>query len=502
MTDKIIFWLDSALLSYCLSYYLQKMHDSELYAIIDITNKTKSFFQKQDLVEFKKKWFYFDNVFPKNNLDKDYLEKFEKKYEINLWQLAINERFFYKYNSYYKFSDEEILSILEQECKLFENIITEPKPDFFITKETIQHKDYLFSELCKKNGITVLTLHESLLGYRSAISQESHTFDFVDNLQNTEYLHEDFKSIQEFLKSFNKSKQVNDYKDDYISSRLKRIQAARSFLFSKTDNEHTHFTYYGRTTHKVLFNELKTSLAKKRRKNFIDKNFLYDFNKEHPFIYFPLSIDQERSLLLAAPYFTNQTEIIRHIVKSLPVGYKIFVKEHPHQVFRNWRTIEEYKEIMGIPNVHLIHPSVNPKKLYDSASLVISVGGTSGFDAAVHGKPTIIFSDYGYKILSSVYRVEKIEDLPKIIINALKKSVDPRDVSKYVNLLVSNSFDFDLYQYYIDEFNHFFFGGNLADVEIPIEKMKIFLEKNKLVLEKLSNEHIKKIQQFKQSNKS
>ena len=122
------------------------------------------------------------NVFTKNNLDKDYLEKFEKKYEINLWQLAINERFFYKYNSYYKFSDEEILSILEQECKLFENIITEAKPDFFITKETIQHKDYLFSELCKKNGITVLTLHESLLGYRSAISQESHTFDFVDNL--------------------------------------------------------------------------------------------------------------------------------------------------------------------------------------------------------------------------------------------------------------------------------------------------------------------------------
>ena len=64
-----------------------------------------------------------------------------------------------------------------------------------------------------------------------------------------------FKSIQEFLKSFNKSKQVNDYKDDYISSRLKRIQAARSFLFSKNDNEHTHFTYYGRTKHKVLFNE-------------------------------------------------------------------------------------------------------------------------------------------------------------------------------------------------------------------------------------------------------
>ena len=59
MKDKIIFWLDSELLSYSLAYYLQKNLDSELYAIIDITNISKKFFQEQNLVKFQKTWFGF-----------------------------------------------------------------------------------------------------------------------------------------------------------------------------------------------------------------------------------------------------------------------------------------------------------------------------------------------------------------------------------------------------------------------------------------------------------
>ena len=75
------------------------------------------------------------------------------------------------------------------------------------------------------------------------------------------------------------------------------------------------------------------------------------------FIYYPLHIEQERSLLIAAPYYTNQIEIIRSIAKSLPIDYKLYVKEHPSQANRNWRDISDYKEIINIPNVRLIHPS-------------------------------------------------------------------------------------------------------------------------------------------------
>ena len=51
---------------------------------------------------------------------------------------------FTKYNKSYKFSRDEILSILEQECRLFESIINEVKPDFLAIKTTDWHQNHLF----------------------------------------------------------------------------------------------------------------------------------------------------------------------------------------------------------------------------------------------------------------------------------------------------------------------------------------------------------------------
>ena len=62
MKDKIIVWLGSDLTHYCLAYYLQQKFDCDLYAIVDVTNKPKRFFQEQQLVKFKKIWFFHDHI--------------------------------------------------------------------------------------------------------------------------------------------------------------------------------------------------------------------------------------------------------------------------------------------------------------------------------------------------------------------------------------------------------------------------------------------------------
>ena len=80
MSKKILVWIDSNFMLFCLSYFLQEKSDYEFYAIIDITNKTKDFFEKQNLVNFKKVWYYFDHIQPNKNPDIDYLSNFEKKY--------------------------------------------------------------------------------------------------------------------------------------------------------------------------------------------------------------------------------------------------------------------------------------------------------------------------------------------------------------------------------------------------------------------------------------
>jgi len=156
MKDKILFWLDVNLVYFGIAKYLQEKLNSNFYAIIDINNSTKPFFQNQELVHFKKTWFYRDHI--KNldePLDLEYLKKFEDRYSINLWNSAYGERLFVDYNNYYNFTDKEILKIFEMDIKLFENILDEIKPNFLIMKVTDNHQNHLFHEICKFRGIKI-----------------------------------------------------------------------------------------------------------------------------------------------------------------------------------------------------------------------------------------------------------------------------------------------------------------------------------------------------------
>ncbi len=114
MTKKILFWFGTNYTHFCLSYYLKKKLDCETYAITDVTERPKLFLKNQKLVDFKQIWFFHDHIAQKNNMpDLNYLAKFEKKYNLDLWKLVQNERIFLYYN-YHKYSKNEILNILEQ----------------------------------------------------------------------------------------------------------------------------------------------------------------------------------------------------------------------------------------------------------------------------------------------------------------------------------------------------------------------------------------------------
>jgi hypothetical protein len=242
---------------------------------------------------------------------------------------------------------------------------------------------------------------------------------------------------------------------------------------------------------------LKISIKKKLRENFMQKNLLQDVDFKKPFIYYPLGVDPESNILLTAPFFTNQIEIIRSLVKSLPIGYELYVKENPAQIDREWRRISEYKEMMEIPNVKLLHPSVSNEKLLENSSLVVTLAGSSGFEAACYEKPSIVFSDAIYTLLPSVHRIKEMEKLPELIRTCISEKVNPEDLDKFLTLLEKNTFDFDLRGFNTKIMEHFFHGGYLVDTEISESKMKEFLENNKSMLEKLSLEHIKKINELK-----
>jgi len=482
MSNRVLFWLDAEPTAFCIAYYLKKIHDADFFTLVDVTNRQKSFFQSQKLVEFKKTWFYHDVMNQEIKSEPDYLKSFEEKFDIDLWQLAKNDRIFIDYyNTFHKFSDHEISKIMEKECRLFEEILDEVKPDFFITTETAYRPHHLFYLLCKKKGIKVLMLNAANWGKHCYISGNYHKLDNFDELfTNRKALPTTFNDIQNRLESKILSKKVSKFYQSHKNSKIKLMQAAFQLLIlSDNSNEKTHYTYYGRKKLKVLLSEINNSIKRWYRKKYIDQNFLQEIIDDKPFIFLPLQQEPERSLLLSAPDYKNQIETVEYVSKCLPENFLLFVKEHPTQGSgRDWREISQYKALQNNPKVRLIHPSVPADEIIKKSKLVISVSGTIALESAFLNTPSITIADNDYTLIPSISRLNSKNELQGLIENSLEKKVEPSSIGKYLDILEENSFIFDYLEFQVSYFNHFYFSGNLVDVEISESHMKEFLIKN------------------------
>ncbi|MCH7648829.1 MAG: hypothetical protein IIA83_09505 [Thaumarchaeota archaeon] len=482
MKQKIIFWLDADITTFCLPYFLQKEINANFYAIIDITNRPKDFFINQKLVNFQKIWFYHDSMKKDFEFDSDYLKQFEEKYKIDLMELAKNDRMFNsKYNEYYNFSKYEIISILHKECKLFEEVL-EIQPDFFITTETALRPHHTFYLYCKKNGIKILMLNFANWGNYCYISENYHQLDnFEELFKNKQSLQTTFEQLQKRLDEKIQSKKLTNFYNKTRKSKFKKIKAAIQLLFiSNNNNIKTHYTYFGRTKSRVLFKEIKNLLKFWFRQWYIDNSFLIKTPETKPIIFFTLQQEPERSLLISAPNYTDQMKTIDYISRCIPDNYILLVKEHPTQgPGRGWRNLSDYKYFKNFPKVKFIHPSISTTDIIKKSKLVISVSGTPSLEASFFNKPSITFVKNDFTLIPSIQKLNSKDDLPKLIQNSLQKTFDPQFVGKYFDILEEQSFIFDYLNLQLDYASYFYFDGNLVDIEIDESEMMKFLSDHK-----------------------
>ena len=492
MNSKILFWMNDDLSGLGLPKILNEKYNLDIYSVFDITDKQKIFFQNQKLINFTKIWFYHDYIsksFPK--ADDVYLKNIEEKYDLNLSLLISAERFFTQSNLFYDFTQEEKLSIVEQTCKFFESMLDEIRPDFVIMGITTLLHNHIFFKICKNLGIKILMIRPSFLAGKYIISNSIDSFE--NNVYEKKFNFHNNHELTNYLKNYNSTEQSKFVRDNFQSSIILYFKAILHYIFSKNSNPDTHFTYFGRTKIKVIQKMISYTLKTKIRKSFIDKNLILKIKNKKPYIYFPLQIEQERSLSLAAPSHTNQIEVIKNILKNLPKGYELYIKEHPMMILRGWRPTSDYKEIINLPNVKLFHPNLKSDTLIRNSSLVITISSTSGIEAAFMEKPSIVFADVDYVSISSVEKMNSINELSNLINNSLEMKPNIDDLNNYLNLVESNSFELNLLKLSSEFDSQFHFTGLLADVEIPLQKMKSYLDNNHDIFEKLAIQFIKKI---------
>jgi hypothetical protein len=376
-------------------------------------------------------------------------------------------------------------------------VLNEINPNFVIMHEPYQHHDETFFELCKSKNIKTMAFYFSTFGYNCEISENVHYADDISNIeQKTKY--RSFPELVEHYESLKVSDRIKKQNVDPFGNKSNIALAAFDYLFkTKNDNTKTHYSYFGHSKIRALSNAISGSIKTKSRWNFIEKNLVKNIDLNQKFVYYPLHIEQERSTLIVTPFYTDDIEFIKNIIKSLPIDYTLYVKEHPSQLTRHWRDKNFYLELSGVPNVTVIHPHTSSLDLIKNCAMVITKSGTVALEAAFYQKSAITCADFDYTLLPSIERLMRIEDLPKLISKCLQKKMDPKILDEYVTFKEENTFKFDTSDFDIKQVNKFFHGGRLADVKITDEKMIEFLNENEDSLKEFTDAIIQNIKYFK-----
>lgn len=151
-----------------------------------------------------------------------------------------------------------------------------------------------------------------------------------------------------------------------------------------------------------------------------------------PFVFFPSHYQPERSTTPEGGCFDENLLILNSLLKCLPDDVKVIYKEHPRQfdaydLRRKFsRDPSYYKHINSYDNVFLVEPSWDAKEIMEKSIAVVTVTGTSGWDALKIGKPCITFGDAWYRNCTACLHVS---DLTTKTVSELLK-LDKESVEK------------------------------------------------------------------------
>lgn len=127
------------------------------------------------------------------------------------------------------------------------------------------------------------------------------------------------------------------------------------------------------------------------------------------FIFYPLQVEPEMTLMMWAPQFANQLELCRRLGTGLPAGVRLIAKEHPNMA--RSRRVSYYDKLRGLLNVEMVHAKVPAPALFSHPRCrgVAVINSTAGFEAAVAGIPVVVLGPAEYDVLPSIERAVTYE---------------------------------------------------------------------------------------------
>ncbi len=472
--------------------------DSKFYEKF-ITNN-KSFVENKNVI---KEWELTKNLDSKYDINK--IKYFEKKLSVNnFWdailsdrRLIFGENFTFRQDYISQLNYDEIHLILLRWLTSIEKLFDTFKPDLvvsFISTYLGEYISYLFSN---KYDIPYYNLRptrvENFVHFGSSPNEPSNEikssyFKIINNfnrnnkinLRAEEYINDcqnnNIKYEGVFLNTQkppqSNSKLPNILK--FINNLKDILKEEYSYLFNKNKCDR-HLPGFIKP---VLYRKILNPFLIKKINNFLHKKYVnVNDLKITKYVFFPLHIEPEVTLLVYSRFFMNQIEVIRNIAYSLPSGYILIVKEHPAAVGK--RPLSFYKKLLNISNVRLVKPNTETRILIKNSSLVTTIAGSVGFESIIFKKPVLIFGNTPYEFLpdSMVKKNINLNELPNDIIFLMNNyKYKKQNLIAYISSIYKTSIDVNFYSVLLKRTSQFMYSKD-SDYSKNLDKLSNHLIK-------------------------
>lgn len=406
--------------------------------------------------------------YKEEKLDLNFLKNLEQKYGLpNLWPYIELDRVV-RYNLLLReypydishYSHEEMMRILQAEAKAMIKFLDEEKPDFIVFSVIGSIGSLFLYQMAKKRGIRTFLFRTARVGAKYSVTEDYNKMDYIEKtfveIKKDDALFQDcIKQAEKFLKEFRdnpsphavmetpKKRPVNRRKQFNFLSLNKIFKSAGWFIkifyvYFLDKNRGDHSTI--KPWHHIL------DRIKRKIRVLIGFDDLYDkIDLNEDFAFFPLHFEPEMAISLFAPFYTDQLWLIKQIARSLPVHYKLYIKEHPAMF--GYRSRRYYKELKKIPNVKLIKPTVVSFDLIKNTKLLVTLSSTAGWEALLLKKPVVTFGNGLYNKISMVKKCEAVENLPQIIKEQIENfHYDEKELISFIAAIFKESADINLVQ--------------------------------------------------------
>jgi len=351
--------------------------------------------------------------------DLDYLKAMEREYGIpNLWLYVTADRFICRHPY------ENILKMIEGHFRFFTRFLGENRPDVIVAGSPAGMSSYIFYSIAQRMGITYL-------GF--GIGPVPGTIRFMHPDGKVRGLQEKYNQYLKRPLSFEERNRAEAFLDEFRGNSLKLrytghayghfLQPARLWFNPLVLVRHIIDQYIverGRDFSVPTVGEMVMGkLARVTRRVLVQLTRVFDLPREgEPFVLFPLQIDPEATTLVHGPFYIDQAALAENIARSLPMGYKLYVKEHP-MLSVGHKPLSVYRRLRKIPNARLIAPEIDSHELIRCSSAVVVIYSTVGWEAILYEKPLVVLGNIFLKDFEGAYFVRALTDLPGVLCQAL-----------------------------------------------------------------------------------